>query len=204
MTHIATGDYRPIFPKGYKGYIEDYAEAQIEDIDRVIEALEREKYPILKRREENNDERKEMRKRYISRKLWESEDEFDVLVATLREENQRLRRLYADRASQIDRDMSAVERRIDNERIKQKNIRKKCEDIYNLLIFVKSVNADSFWRSEIVQIIISEGSNSDMRIELLVRSGDFRVVFGALSTLNNFSWGDEQIDWNEIYDEEQL
>ncbi len=204
LTHLVTGSYKPLFPSNYRGSIDSYVEDQIEQLDRVIESIEVERYPILKRQRENNDDRSEVQKRFINRRLLESEDEFDVRVMELRESNHKLRTLYADRARNIKSELESIDNRINRERVKQKKLRKKCEDLYNLLIFVEVLNSDPFWRSEVVRIELHEGSNSDMRVELIVRSGSFRVIFGSLDAVSNYSWGSGELNWKEIYDDERL
>ncbi|MFR9651027.1 MAG: hypothetical protein SNG35_03265 [Rikenellaceae bacterium] len=204
LTHLVTGSYRPLFYGSFRGSIDDYTEERIEQIDRRIEAIEVERYPILKRQRENDEQHGELRKRYINRRLLESEDEFDVRVAELRESNQRLRSQFHERSLEIKSELSTIDKRIRAERLAQKKLRKKCEDMYNLLIFVETINDDPFWRSEIVQIVLKEGSNSTMRIELMVRSGSFKVVFGSLDALYDFCWSEDAPNWSEIYDEDRM
>lgn len=204
LTHLVTGSYRPLFHADYRGSIDDYTEERIEQIDRKIETIEMERYPILKRQRENSEEWRELRKKYINRGLFESEDEFDIRVADLRESNQRRRSELTERSQQIKMELATIDKRVRVERLEQKKLRKKCEDIYNLLIFVEGINDDPFWRSEIVQILLTEGSNSTMRIELVVRSGSFKVLFGSLDSLYDFCWGEDEQNWSEINDEDHM
>ncbi|MFI3289109.1 MAG: hypothetical protein SNH55_02590 [Rikenellaceae bacterium] len=185
-TSVITGDYRPFFPTNFAGNIDDYMLEQMEKIDLEIEALEREKYPILRREIANNEDKRSVRKRYINRSIFEDKDEFAKQVKELREENRVLRELYAYRQRVIDDELAAIDRRIEQQRERQKKLQKNCDDIHNLITFVEIVENDDFWRSEVVQITLSTGIESSLRLSMTVRSANFDVVFGCLR--NEINW----------------
>ncbi len=182
-TTVITGDYRPLFKAGYVGYIDDYKKMRIEQLEQEIERVEREKYPIYLRERENDEARRDVRKRFINRSAFESKDDFAKRVADLRNENQTLRNRYAYRQKVIDAELKALEKQQEHYREEQKKVEKKCDNIYNLITFVRMVERDDFWRSEIVQIDLEEGDSSDrdMRVSLAVRSAKFIVTMGELT-----------------------
>lgn len=182
-TAVITGEYRPLFKAGYVGYIEDYKRDCIAQIEQQIERIEREKYPIYLRERENDENRRAVRKRFINRSAFESKDDFAKRVADLRNENQMLRNRYADRQRVIEAELKVLEQRQEQLREEQKKVEKKCDNIYNLITFVKMVERDDFWRSEIVQIDLEEGDSSDrdMRVSVAVRSAGFIVTMGELT-----------------------
>ncbi len=185
-TSVVTGSYRPFFPPDFVGNIDDYMLEQMAKIDLEIEAIEREKYPIYRREIANNEDKREVRKRYINRSIFEDKDEFAQRVEELREENRVLRERYAYRQRVIDKELAAIDQRIEQQRERQKKLQKNCDDIHNLITFVEIVENDDFWRSEIVQITLSTGVESSLRLSMSVRSAGFDVMLGSLK--NEINW----------------
>ncbi len=179
-TPVVTGSYQPLFPSNYIGSIDDYATAEIDKLGLEIERIEREKYPIYKREKENNESKREIRRRYINRSVFESRSDFDQRVATLRKNNQKAREHYAHIQHVIDTELEAINRRQDAIRERQKKLQKYCDDIHNLITFVEIIERDEFWRSEVVQIMLTEGVDNQIHISMAVRSGNFRITFGTL------------------------
>ncbi len=179
-TPVVTGTYRPIFPANYVGSVDEYTAKKIEELELEIEKIEREKYPILHRERENNEERRELRRRFINKSTFESREAFDARVAALREKNRLDRERLAYRQRKIDEDLSDIKRRQNVLRERQKKLQKSCDDIHNLITFVEMIEADDFWRSEIVQIMLSNGNDGQMVISMSVRSGNFNIRMGTL------------------------
>ncbi len=179
-TPVVTGGYKPLFGAGYVGSIVDCADALVDKLELQIAQVEREKYPIFIREADNDADRRDVRKQFINRSIFESEDQFDRRVVELREKNRKRRELYAYRQRVIDADMAHLEGRQQRLRDEQKKIRKKCEDIYNLITFVEMVEEEPFWSSEIVQILLDFTDNGQMKAGFAVRSGNFIVDFGEL------------------------
>lgn len=185
-TSVITGGYRPLFPADFSGSVDAYLLEQMAKIDLEIEAIEREKYPIFRREIANNEDKREVRKRYINRSIFEDKDKFAERVEEVREENRVLRERYAYRQRVIDAELAAIDKRIEQQRERQKKLQKSCDDIHNLITFVEIVENDDFWRSEIVQITLSTGVESSLRLSMSVRSAGFDVVFGSLR--NEINW----------------
>ncbi len=199
-TPVATGGYRPLFNSGYCGYVEDCKAEIIAKIEREIERVEREKYPIYLRERENAEDRRDVRRRYINQRIFESDIDFDKRVEALREENRKKRERYAAIQRKIDAELKVLEQRQERYREEQKKVEKKCEDIENLITFVKMVEDDSFWRSEIVQIDLDQGEKGEMRVRLAVRSGKFIVTLGDIPTSED-ELEDKLDRLKEFYDE---
>ena len=66
----------------------------------------------------------------------------------------------------------------------QKKLRKRYEDFLKLINFVSCIEEDSFWRAEIVQIVVSTMSSGDPEIELVPRAGDHTVLLGSLDDVD--------------------
>ncbi len=185
-TPVITGAFKPLFPANYVGNIREYTTEKIDELELEIEKIEREKYPILQREKENNEDKRAVRRRFINRSAWESKDDFARRVAALREENRKKRELYAYRQRIIDKELLAISKRQEAVRERQKKLQKSCDDFHNLITFVEMVERDNFWRSEVVQIMLSRGVDDQINISLAVRSGDFKIHFGTLLTRQDY------------------
>lgn len=195
-TPVITGSYKPLFPAGYVGSIDDYTQAEIDKLTLEIEKIERERYPIYHRELKNNEDKRDVRRRYINKSIFESQDVFDRRVADLREENLRLRNLYTYRQRVIESELHKIDLRQEAVRERQKKLQKNCDDIHNLITFVNMIEEDDFWRSEIVQIDLESGSDG-MIISFSVRSAGFKVRFGSLLTKEDYHQRPKQLDENQ-------
>lgn len=176
---VLTGDYAPPTPPSHNGSIQAYLEAQIAASNDRIQEIEREKYPLYREERLNDENLKGLRRRVIKKRWFESEESFGRRVRELREENARLRRQYRYTARVLQEKIDRITARQNAEREKQKKLRKNCEDFLKLLNFVQFVEADDFWRSEIVQIVVSKGHGGAPEIELIPRVGDHTILFGS-------------------------
>ncbi len=199
-TPVVTGGYRPLFAAGFRGYVEECKESKIADLEREKERVEREKYPIYLRESENAEDRRDVRRRYINQRMFESDIDFDNRVEALREENRKRRERYAAIQRTIDSELKVLEQRQERYGEEQKKVEKKCEDIENLITFVEIVERDPFWRSEIVQIDLQEGDRGEMKVRLAVRSGKFIVTLGTIPTSRG-EIDDRLSRLREFYDE---
>lgn len=183
---VVTGSYRPPFPASYSGPVRDYVDGRIEEIDRRIEELEREKYPYFRRELQNDENIRALRRMRIKRRWWrfESEKEFEERVEKLRSHKADLRRSYRYEARLVQEGIEAVATRQEAERRKQKKLEKSYEDFTKLLTFVEFLEEDDFWRSEVVQIVAHTAPSGALEVELIPRSGRFRILFGRIERVD--------------------
>ena len=179
---VVTGSYRPPFPATYAGPVRSYVEERLGEIDRRIEELEREKYPYFRRELQNDENIRALRRMRIKRRWWrlESEKEFDKRVEELRSHKADLRRRYRYEARLVQEGIDAISARQEAERRKQKKLEKSYEDFVKLLTFVEFLEDDDFWRSEVVQIVAHTAPSGALEVDLVPRSGRFRILFGRL------------------------
>lgn len=177
---VVTGSYRPPFPPDYTGSIDDFVAAERRRSAERIAALEREKYPLFRRERTNDENLRALRRRRISKGWFESEERFARKVERLRAENAALRRRYRYEARLVAEGIARIEARQEAERTRQKKLEKSCEDFSKLLTFVKFVEADAFWRSEVVQIEAATSDSGAPDLTLVPRSGPFVVRFGRI------------------------
>ena len=61
---------------------------------------------------------------------------------------------------------------------------KSYEDFTKLLTFVEFLEEDDFWRSEVVQIVAHTAPSGALEVELIPRSGRFRILFGRIERVD--------------------
>ena len=204
---VVTGPYRPPFPASYTGDVRRHIDERLQEIERRIEQLEREKYPYYRREIENDRDIAALRRMRIKRRWWrlESSGEFDARVRELREKKARLRRDYRYRSRVIRERIEGIAAQQEAERRAQKKLEKSYEDFMKLLTFVKIVEDDGFWRSEVVQIAARTTPSGALEVELTPRSGRFTILFGRLDDIGGkfdkllrfYRSGLSSIGWDE-------
>jgi len=175
---VLTGSYRPPFPPGYSGSLETFLQTGEKAILERIESIEREKYPLYRNELENDEDLREARRMSVRKGWLQSKESYRREVAELREKKTELYRLYRYRDRMIQQKIDKITLRQDAERNEQKKLRKSCEDFLKLVNFVGIIEKDDFWRSEIVQIVVTTGSSGAPEIELVPRAGDHTILFG--------------------------
>ena len=177
---VITGTYRPPFPASYVGYAADYRREQMQQIDDKIAELEREKYPLYRRELKNDENIRSLRRMLIKKRWFESSESFGERVRELRKRKEQLRRKYRYEAQVIQSAIDKISEKQEAERRRQKILTKRYEDFSKLTTFVKWMENDDFWRSEIVQITARTTESGAIDLELTPRSGNYTILFGRL------------------------
>ena len=177
---VITGTYRPPFPASYVGYAADYRREQMQQIDDKIAELEREKYPLYRRELKNDENIRSLRRMLIKKRWFESSESFGERVRELRKHKEQLRRKYRYEAQVIQSAIDKISEKQEAERRRQKILAKRYEDFSKLTTFVKWMENDDFWRSEIVQITARTTESGAIDLELTPRSGNYTILFGRL------------------------
>ncbi len=180
---VVTGSYNPPFPAGYNGWAREHVDREIARIEeRIIklDTVDRRKCQLREKeyRKEYNAKRHER----ISKRWWrfESEKEFDARVAGLRREKAGSRKLYRYRQRLVAEERARIDGRQEAERRVQKKLEKSYQDFMKLLTFVEFVENDSFWRSEVVQIVAHTAPSGALELVLIPRSGRHTILFGRI------------------------
>lgn len=212
---IVTGSYTPPVPAQYVGQAEDYISSLIAQSDERIEQLQHEKVPLFEKEKEIRDSIRKVRTIRISRRFWKElrlsfqpsyQAEYDLDVQRTRAYKAELRRKYRYWLRLNDKAIDAITQRQDAERMNQKKLMKRYEDLVKLINFVKYIEEDSFWRAEIVQIVASTMSNGELQLELIPRSGSHRIRFGTADRVEEkfnqllafYNRGLTNIGWEEF------
>lgn len=177
---VVTGSYRPPFKPDCEGWLADQLARAVEQGARRIEELETEKYPFYRRERKNIEYARDTRRMRIKKRWLESREHFRGRVDELVAEKRDRRRRYRYEQQQIQLGLDRVERKLADERIRQKKLEKNYEDFSKLITFVKRIDRDDFWRSEIVQIVASTAHSGALELELVPRCGRYTVRFGRL------------------------
>lgn len=184
---VVTGTYVPPMPAGYVGMLSDLVDSLVQQSNDRIVALQHDKKPLFERENEIADSVRAVRRMKVKRKGiirfqgWgESDEEFDLRVKAKRAEKADLRRRYRYWERENDKKIAAITAQQDSELLKQKKLLKRYEDFLKLINFVKYIENDDFWHSEVVQIVASTMSSGDLRLELIPRTGNHTVLFGSV------------------------
>lgn len=177
---VVTGSYRLPFDAAYEGELAAHREAAREASERRLEELEREKYPIYTYEREQIEQYREIRRTYIKQGLLESDDHFEKRVDELRAEKRRALRHFRYAQQQVNNGIERVDQKQLSERERQKKLEKNYEDVENLITFVKKIEQDAYWRSEVVQIVASQAHSGALEVALIPRSGAFTIRLGRL------------------------
>ncbi len=178
---VVTGSYSPLFTAGYSGSFEELYRVKFEELETEIDRIEeRDLYPLYSERIKLREELRKVNSRYTRRRFGESSRECDERV-------EKLKKLNSDDRTRITRALHDVAEKIERVgqkqkvyREQQKKLEKKYQDFINLITFVKIVENDKFWSSEIVQIVASSTTKGDLQLELIPRSGDHTITFGEV------------------------
>ncbi len=183
---VVTGSYKLPFPASYTGNVRAHIDACKRQIDKQIDELEREKYPLYKREIDNDRELWASRRKRVKRRWWklESSESFDRRIKELREEKVQQRRSYRYQARLIQEAIDRIGERQNAQRREQKKLEKSYEDFMKLLTFVSDIESDDFWKSEIVQITARSASSGALELELTPRSGRHTILFGRIEQVD--------------------
>ena len=190
---VITGDYELLFDEKYVGYHGDSADGLLSAIDHAMLAIEDSRVDLLEERDAINAELRSVEKEGVKREIFMSDNEYRGRVEALKERKAEARRKHAEE----DRNIELGLRELDAERhvlsLDAENIKDAVDDFDSLIAFVEYICDDTFWRAEVVQIVLSGGGESPMQIAIVPRSGDFIVDLGfaddledKLSTLREF------------------
>ena len=177
---VITGDYIPPFPSNYSGFVGEWIDDEVAMLDDKIEAMEVDNYPFYERDIINDDSVKVVNRTFIKRGVFERKTDFEIRVSKLRRHKAMLRKKYRYEYNLIEQGIANVEKKREIEREKQKKLGENYEDFSKLINFVKFIEEDDFWRSEIVQIDVTKTVSGEMELSFVPRSSNCSIVFGSM------------------------
>lgn len=183
---VVTGSYRPQFPPEYQGYIEEYCNSLISGengIQHKILALREQKNRLLEEQTKIKQQIEELKKERPRISKLDSGEKEEWKQHKIDEKNSEIRK----KENQILHNTTEIEHlndRMAAEQMTIKKTREKYEDFLKLLNFVEDLERDSFWQSEIVQIIADRSSSGILQLKLIPRSGSFVIDFGEIANVD--------------------
>ena len=182
---VITGSYRPIFAANRSCYASDVVRDSIAAIDRHIAALDEQKLPFMQKRQAYRKEFRAALRQRVKRTLFMSDYEYDKRNEELKELKAEARRLNVERNRRLDYELAQLTAQQDAAREQQRMLGLVDEDMRGLLKLLSVVQHDSFWSSEVVQIILSGGGTEPMQISFVPRSGRFVVDMGFAERIDH-------------------
>lgn len=177
---VITGPYALPFSATYSGSVRKYVDAEKRRIDGNIAHIEKEKYPFYERERTNDENIRALRRMRVKKRWFEKEESFAQRVRELRDQKAALRRRYRYEEALIEQGIAGIEQKQATERREQKKLEKNYEDFSKLITFVKFIEKDDFWRSEVVQIVASTSVSGALEVGLVPRSGNHLILFGRM------------------------
>ena len=186
---VLTGGYVPPFPANYEGRARTYTDSIIyghKGIAAHIAELQKERIALRKSVAAKYKEIDEQPKIYkFKRHLLESADIRAKRKEALDKQKKEAVAALESEIRTLYRKIDDTDRYISDQRAQIKKAEKKYEDFVKLINFVRKIEEDSFWRSEIVQITVDTTPAGAMNIALVPRSGSFVIEFGELENVDS-------------------
>lgn len=185
LVPVVTGSYKPIFAPDYSGYVHSVVRDSVAAITGVIAELETAKIPHYKLRKEYNREMRTVLNSSVRRELFMSDYEYTKRKEELEERKVAARRENEERNDRIDVELRALEQKQEVQREQQRLIEGVGNDFDNLMCLIRSIADDSFWRAEVVQILLDGGGREPMQLAFIPRSGNFVVDMGYAESMED-------------------
>ena len=177
---VVTGPYRPITPPSYEGRMGDFIAERVRESQERIREIGRDKIALYREEDTIRVRRTAERKRSVKKQWREDKEDFRKRVDELRRQKRAKLKYYDGMLRDIQSRIDAVTARQRAEALKQKKLEERYDDFLKLINFVKWLESDSFWSSEVVQIVARTSSSGRLEADLVPRSGNFRIVLGNL------------------------
>lgn len=177
---VITGDYRPLTPPDYEGCIESHIATERGTFERRIAEIE-EELSELKRERDGYTAMRRPPKRDIGEGFFAYHSRKREWRKIWNLNKKKIRRYSIGMERDVDLRRSKVEQRLAAVESEQKKFEKRYADFRNLITFVERLSDDDYWGAEVVQIVAHNTPDLELDIELIPRSGDFRILFGDLN-----------------------
>lgn len=181
---VITGDYKPLFKRGFIGYAKDVTRDTIAAMNDSIQRLEDAKIPYFKQLIDNNRTLRVVKRSSPKKNPFDSDEEYEILVGAYKERLSHAVEAHSQNARNIKASIAALEDMQEALRQRIKNITEQDKEFEALRKFILHIEQDPFWRAEIVQIVATGGGESPLQIAIIPRSGRFTVDLGTMERLN--------------------
>jgi hypothetical protein len=182
---VVTGDYRPLFDGEFSGSIAEYVGDSIASTHRLIDAIEHEKYDIYRTKKRAQDDLKRVRDSVIRAPFWLSDATVQSMENALKQYQEEYQIRYTQEEQK--RDKMIEKHEAEQQKLYEKiaRLEKRYHDFNSLITFVEWLSEDEFWAGEITQIVIGEGGDGHIQLQVVPRSGDFVIDIGAVESIEH-------------------
>ncbi len=177
---IVTGRYKPLFASSFEGTLDRVADSLKRKAEERVREIAIEKIPLYEREEQLLAERKATKNRSISKGFFELNKEFKARRKAFKAEQERDLQYIDGHLRDCRNALKEVTLRQQEPRRQLAREMAQLADLRALIDFVGQVQQSDFWRAEVVQIIVSQNSAGRIEVELIPRSGNFRLAMGEL------------------------
>ena len=184
---VVTGSYTPPFAADYTGSLHEFTDTASLAIAKRITALEQAKRPFLQAKRQNQSKLAALNREEVTTHWWQRKNAAQIArdVTDLQQKQQEGRRQLLYEQQKIQAQIDTLTARQTVARNEKKILEKRAAEFIKLLIFATKIQADDFWRSEIVQITAYTAQNGDLEVDLIPRSGHHTIVFGRLDAVES-------------------
>lgn len=180
---VVTGNFEPVFEQKFEGTLAAIETKVLKHARDSVEKIRHKKYPLFFKEDSMVKLRRQIRKEQLKKEALESKAEWEIRNATFKESKlQRIKKLDA-KIRYVRHQQNAIDQVIAEQENLFKKQHERFTDFRNITNFVGWISRDSFWRSEIVQIIANTSSSGAVHLELIPRSGDFHIIFGEIEDI---------------------
>ena len=180
---VVTGRYRPLFDKGFSGYADEVVNDSIAALNSKIEELEQSKLPHYQAMEDNRAELRKALRRKVERGLFISKESDSILRAELKRYKSEARNHYRYVERELEKKIADINEEQNSIRHKQDLLRHRAADFQAMIEFLAYVDANSYWSSEIVQVVAMDDRSGGIQLSIVPRSGRFIVDLGTTEEL---------------------
>lgn len=180
---IVTGRFDVPFSAKHEGAADAQLKLKINELDSLIDAANEARNELLIERRHIQRQRSKLRSRKVKKGMFEPKEEYEARSKALDQIQKDSGALYTYRmrVRQAAADEKAIE--VDHLVERQKKLQKNYEDFINLTNFVKLIEDDDFWRSQIVEIVVSQSQNGALFLRLVPRAGNHTIIFGRIEKI---------------------
>lgn len=182
---IVTGNYKPLFGASFEGTLDEVADSLKRRAEERVREIAVEKIPLYEREEQLLAERKAIRNRSISKGFFELNKEFVVRRKAFKADQERDLQYVDGHLRDCRNALKEMTLRQQGPRRQLAREMEQIADLRMLIDLVERVQQSEFWRAEVVQIVVSCNSAGRIEVELIPRSGNFRLALGQLDEVED-------------------
>lgn len=202
---VITGDYAPLFGRGYAGSVASIVRDSIASLERYAKSLEESKLPHLKRHIENDKALREVKRSAPKRSIFDSKEKYAILEKDFLERLSRATEEHNINSRMINEDIAAIDRAIDEALSLRRSLIRQAKEFDAMVAMIRHIIGDGFLGADVAQVVASGGRDNALQLAIVPRSVSATVDLGTtenlerkLATLRRFyDKGLSRIGWDK-------